>query len=86
MKSYENGHANSSITSGVDEEENSESEDEHDDKDAVQIHEDDDADNTRLAIACDDGCVRIYSVSDTEKLVYNRTLSRVSGETTALYT
>ncbi|KAI3460141.1 hypothetical protein Pfo_016804 [Paulownia fortunei] len=79
MKSYENGHANSTITSGADEEESSESEDEDDDKDAVGFHKHNDAKNTRLAIACDDGCVRIYSVSDAEKLIYNRTLPRVSG-------
>lgn len=82
-KSYENGHASSSIASGVDEEESSESEDE--DKDTVEIYEHNDANDTRLALACDDGCVRIYSVSDAEKLTYNRTLPRVSGETSAQY-
>ncbi|KAJ0247484.1 Transducin family protein / WD-40 repeat family protein [Hirschfeldia incana] len=33
----------------------------------------------RLAVACDDGCVRIYYVSDSEKLTYFRSLPRVSG-------
>lgn len=84
-KSYENGHDNSSITSGVDEEDNSESEDEDADKVAIQINEDNDAGSTRLAIACDDGCVRIYMATGAEKLVYNRTLPRVSGETSTLY-
>lgn len=79
MKSYENGHDNSSIISGVDEVDSSESEDEDADKGAVQIHEENDADSTRLAIACDDGCVRIYTATDAEKLIYNRTLPRVSG-------
>ncbi|CAI0474104.1 unnamed protein product [Linum tenue] len=37
--------------------------------------------DTRLAIACDDGCVRIYTVPDSDELIYNRTLSRVSGRT-----
>lgn len=78
MKSYENGHTSPSIASDV-EEENSESEDDDDNIHAVQSHDQDDADSTRLAIACDDGCVRIYSVSDAEKLIYNRTLPRVSG-------
>lgn len=83
MKAYENGHASPSITSDVDDEEKSESEDDYDDNRAV-FHEQDDAESTRLAIACDDGCVRIYSVSDEEKLIYNRTMPRVSGETSAL--
>lgn len=85
MKSYENGHDNSSIISGVDEVDSSDSEDEDSDKGAVQIHEENDADSARLAIACDDGCVRIYTATDAEKLIYNRTLPRVSGETSALY-
>ncbi|KAL0698802.1 hypothetical protein Bca4012_054924 [Brassica carinata] len=33
----------------------------------------------RLAVACDDGCVRIYYVSDSDKLTYYRSLPRVSG-------
>ncbi|GFQ02575.1 cirhin [Phtheirospermum japonicum] len=75
------GHASPATTSGVDEEENSESEDEDDKKSAHEIQMQDDANSTRLAIACDDGCVRIYSVSDELKLNYNRTLPRVSGRT-----
>ncbi|PIN03232.1 WD40 repeat protein [Handroanthus impetiginosus] len=78
MKSYDNGHASPSITSGVDDDENSESEDEDNDKDPAEL-EHNDAENTCLAVACDDGCVRIYSVSDEEKLTYNGTLPRVSG-------
>lgn len=35
----------------------------------------------RLAVACDDGCVRIYYVSESDKLTYFRSLPRVSGET-----
>lgn len=84
MKSYENGHTSPSIASDVDEE-NSESEDDDDNIHAVQSHDQDDAESTRLAIACDDGCVRIYSVSDAEKLIYNRTMPRVSGETSSLH-
>ncbi|CAI0421608.1 unnamed protein product [Linum tenue] len=37
--------------------------------------------DTRLAIACDDGCVLIYTVPESDELIYNRTLSRVSGRT-----
>ncbi|KAH6781137.1 Transducin family protein / WD-40 repeat family protein [Perilla frutescens var. hirtella] len=80
IKSYENGHSSPSITSDVDEE-NSESEDEENNRNVVQSPEQNDAESTRLAIACDDGCVRIYSVSDAEQLIYNRTLPRVSGRT-----
>ena len=36
-----------------------------------------------LAAACDDGCVRIYSVSESDKLTYYRSLPRVSGETSS---
>ena len=35
--------------------------------------------NLRLAVACDDGCVRVYYVSDTEELTYYRSFPRVSG-------
>lgn len=80
---YENGHANTSITNGVDDEEDIESEVD-DDKDAVDIDKHNDGKSTRLAIACDDGCVRIYGVSGAEELAHNKTLPRVSGETSAL--
>ncbi|KAK4478315.1 hypothetical protein RD792_017604 [Penstemon davidsonii] len=76
----ENGHASLSISNGIDEEDSSESEDDGD-RDAVELHEENNAKYTRLAIACDDGCVRIYNVSDEEKLTYNRTLPRVGGRT-----
>ncbi|KAL6527335.1 hypothetical protein OROGR_016425 [Orobanche gracilis] len=74
MKSYENGHA--SPESEIDEGENSESEDE-DNNDAHEFQIQDDSNGTRLAIACDDGRVRIYSVSHEEKLTYSRMLPRV---------
>ncbi|KAG8377549.1 hypothetical protein BUALT_Bualt08G0044700 [Buddleja alternifolia] len=79
IMSYENGRASPSLDSGVDEVGNSESEDFDDNEDAVVLHEDHDAENTRLAIACDDGCLRIYSISDDEELTYRKTFPRVSG-------
>ncbi|KAL3840498.1 hypothetical protein ACJIZ3_025089 [Penstemon smallii] len=79
--SYENGSASPSINSDIDEERNTESEDDFDNRDAVEIHDENDANITRLAIACDDGCVRIYNVSEEEKLTYSKTLPRVSGRT-----
>ncbi|KAJ6851691.1 U3 small nucleolar RNA-associated protein 4-like protein [Iris pallida] len=36
-------------------------------------------DDQRLAIACDDGCMRIYNVSDTDGITYSRSFPRVSG-------
>ncbi|XP_042011235.1 WD repeat-containing protein PCN-like [Salvia splendens] len=78
-KYYQNGQTSPSITSEVDDVETSEDED--DDKSVALVHEQNDTESTRLAMACDDGCVRIYRVSDAEELVYNRTLPRVSGRT-----
>lgn len=78
-KQYENGHANH--TSGASSD-NESSEGEEDD-DSVVIHVDDVNETGRIAFACDDGCVRIYTVSDEKNLSYNRSLPRVSGETTA---
>ncbi|KAL3634121.1 hypothetical protein CASFOL_021175 [Castilleja foliolosa] len=81
IKSLENGHTDPATTSGVDDEDDSEIEDEDDKEIAHETQGQDDANSTRLAMACDDGCVRIYNVSDEEKLNYNRTLPRVSGRT-----
>lgn len=83
-KSYDNGYASPSSSSGIDEVESSDSDDDNCSNDAVEFHEDNDTENTCLAIACDDGCVRIYCISDAEKLTYKRTFPRVSGEVAAL--
>ncbi|XP_044509908.1 WD repeat-containing protein PCN [Mangifera indica] len=32
-----------------------------------------------VAVACDDGCVRIYRISDSDELTYHKSLPRVSG-------
>uniref|UniRef100_A0A7N0U9R0 Uncharacterized protein n=1 Tax=Kalanchoe fedtschenkoi TaxID=63787 RepID=A0A7N0U9R0_KALFE len=61
----------SNMVNGAEDRESSESEDDGDDKVAVE--------NPQIAIACDDGCVRIYCVSDSSELLYNKSLSRVSG-------
>lgn len=50
------------------------------DDDEVDLHKEPVIENTSVAIACDDGCVRIYTISDSDDLVYNRSLPRVSGE------
>jgi U3 small nucleolar RNA-associated protein 4 len=69
----ENGHANDKIGDD-DDPETSESED---DSDLVELLEQPTSENTRVALACDDGCVRIYSISD--KLTYVKSLTRVGG-------
>ncbi|XP_057974172.1 WD repeat-containing protein PCN-like [Malania oleifera] len=50
-----------------------------DDADSVELSEQPVNENLSVALACDDGCVRIYNISDTEELVYNKSLPRVSG-------
>lgn len=70
--------------SEIDELEKSDSDDGGESTCAVELLEDDDTENTGLALACDDGCVRIYCISDAEKLTYRRALPRVSGEVATL--
>lgn len=76
-RQYENGHINHT-SSGSSDSESSEGED---DDELVVIHVDDANESGRIALACDDGCVRIYTISDEENLAYKRSLPRVSGET-----
>lgn len=80
LDQYDNGHFDNEMN-GCKDSESSESED---DDDSVELHEESANENTRLAIACDDGCVRIYSISGEDKLTYIRSLPRVSGETANL--
>ncbi|ONK63970.1 uncharacterized protein A4U43_C07F20780 [Asparagus officinalis] len=71
-----NGHANSVAHSDS---ESSDSEDDTDlDEPKTEILG---KNNQRLAIACDDGCIRTYYVSDTDGLTYSRSFPRVSGRT-----
>jgi U3 small nucleolar RNA-associated protein 4 len=49
------------------------------DDDSLELHKEVVVENTRIAIACDDGCVRVYNISDSEQLTYNKSLPRVSG-------
>ncbi|KAA8537865.1 hypothetical protein F0562_027555 [Nyssa sinensis] len=71
----ENGHANNKFNDS-DDYETSESED---DADFTELHEQPISENTRVAFACDDGCVRVYIISDSDKLTYVKSLTRVSG-------
>nr|DAD35791.1 TPA_asm: hypothetical protein HUJ06_006431 [Nelumbo nucifera] len=70
-----NGYANDEDGT-VDNDETSESDE---DSDSVELHLQPSAKDPRIAIGCDDGCVRIYIVSDSDELTYSRTMPRVSG-------
>ncbi|CAD5327246.1 unnamed protein product [Arabidopsis thaliana] len=53
---------------------------EEDGSDSDEFHEKSEEEIDRiLAAACDDGCVRLYRISNLEKLTYYRSLPRVSG-------
>ncbi|CAI9115873.1 OLC1v1016884C2 [Oldenlandia corymbosa var. corymbosa] len=81
---YENGHSNymnggsGDDGSSMSEEDN---EEDDDDNDSVELHEHLDAGSSRLAVACDDGCVRLYNITTMGELTYSRSLPRVSGRT-----
>ncbi|XP_019084008.1 PREDICTED: U3 small nucleolar RNA-associated protein 4 isoform X2 [Camelina sativa] len=72
-KEIENGYSSEKSN---DEEESAGSE-EDDDSDSDEFHEL--LSDRLLAAACDDGCVRLYRISDLDKLTYYRSLPRVSG-------
>lgn len=56
------------------------SDDDGDSNDLVDLHGASVVDNRRLALACDDGCVRLYTILDDNGLTYHKFLPRVSGE------
>uniref|UniRef100_A0A7N0TIR6 Uncharacterized protein n=1 Tax=Kalanchoe fedtschenkoi TaxID=63787 RepID=A0A7N0TIR6_KALFE len=71
---YINGHAN-----GIKGYSSTDSDDEDDQK---LVHQEESFDeNPVVALACDDGCVRLYNVTESDKLVYKKSLPRVSGRT-----
>ncbi|KAF3446537.1 hypothetical protein FNV43_RR11717 [Rhamnella rubrinervis] len=70
-----NGHLNNNSN---DESDNETSESE-DDSDSVKLREESVSKDPSVAIACDDGCVRIYSIPESDELVYTKTFPRVSG-------
>ncbi|CDY27618.1 BnaA09g27890D [Brassica napus] len=57
----------------------SDDEEESGTEDDSQLNEKSEVCDRHLAAACDDGCVRIYSISESDKLTYYRSLPRVSG-------
>ncbi len=75
---FGNGFLNDKLNK-LDDDETSESEDDSDSVEQPVIE------LPRLAIGCDDGCVRIYSISDSDELIYTKSLPRVSGEIPSLH-
>ncbi|GMI93112.1 POPCORN [Hibiscus trionum] len=74
---FGNGYLNDKYEcNDTDDDENCESEDV---SDSEQVHHKIVMDDRRVAIACDDGAVRIYTVSDSDKFNYLKSLPRVSG-------
>ncbi|KAM7279237.1 hypothetical protein ACFE04_006371 [Oxalis oulophora] len=69
---FGNGFSNGKLTDGSDRE--SDSEESDSDEEFNQSAED-----TRVALACDDGCVRLYRISDIDEFVHDKMLPRVSG-------
>nr|KAJ0225452.1 hypothetical protein LSAT_V11C100000180 [Lactuca sativa] len=47
--------------------------------DSVELYEEPITGNACIAIACDDGCVRLYDISDSDEVTYHKSLPRVSG-------
>ncbi|GMH16469.1 hypothetical protein Nepgr_018310 [Nepenthes gracilis] len=62
-----------------DDNDSSSSESDDDNNESVELHEQALVENPCVAAACDDGCVRLYTVSDSDELMYNKSLPRVSG-------
>jgi len=52
------------------------------DDDSAELYEQSLVENSHIAVACDDGCVRLYTISDADGLTYHKSLPRVSGEDT----
>ncbi|KAJ9560351.1 hypothetical protein OSB04_005511 [Centaurea solstitialis] len=47
--------------------------------DSLELYEEPCTDSASIAIACDDGCVRIYNISDSDEFTYHKSLPRVTG-------
>lgn len=75
-------HGNGSSCESNNDSESSESENdesENDESNEVSV-----SDNRYLAVASDNGCVRLYEIPDSDQLVYWKSLPWVSGETFVL--
>ncbi|PKA55771.1 Guanine nucleotide-binding protein subunit beta-like protein B [Apostasia shenzhenica] len=81
LQFLQNGHIKHHVNS---DDEFSNTDDDDDDDDDDDNSSDLNATNTgdrnrRLALACDDGCVRLYAIADAHTLTYCRSFPRVSG-------
>ncbi|XP_076959974.1 WD repeat-containing protein PCN-like [Bidens hawaiensis] len=47
--------------------------------DSFELYEEPFTSNASIAVACDDGCVRLYNISESDNLNYYKSLPRVSG-------
>ncbi|KAI3491235.1 hypothetical protein L1887_44492 [Cichorium endivia] len=47
--------------------------------DSLELYEEPFNGTACIAVACDDGCVRIYDISDSDEVTYQKSLPRVSG-------
>ncbi|RAL47229.1 hypothetical protein DM860_013194 [Cuscuta australis] len=74
---YENGHLDHTNSGDIENESSASGSD--DDDDSVVLYEDHAREDSHIAFACDDGCVRIYSVSCSDDVVHKRSLPRISG-------
>lgn len=70
-----NGYLTYNKDNDHDEHETSDSEEEPDSSNSLKTPE-----YPRVAIGCDDGCVRIYAILDTDEFMCTKSLPRVSGE------
>lgn len=73
----ENGHATDQTIDDGDVTSDSEGE-----ANSLELYEEPLSENANIAIACDDGCVRIYNITDSDQFNYHKSLPRVGGEMT----
>ncbi|XP_028806860.1 WD repeat-containing protein PCN isoform X2 [Neltuma alba] len=69
-----NGYLTYDKDNGRDEHETSDSEEDSEPSNSLKVVE-----YPRVAIGCDDGCVQIYAISDTDEFMCTKSLPRVSG-------
>ncbi|KAK8681430.1 hypothetical protein V6N13_053834 [Hibiscus sabdariffa] len=62
-----------------DESDDAENSEDEDASDSEIVHKELPIDDRRVVIACDDGAVRMYTVSNLDKFIYHKSLPRVSG-------
>lgn len=70
---------NGFLNGNSDDKEDGETSGSESDSDVEDLHKQSVILDRHVAIACDDGCVRIYTIPDSNELIYQRSLPRVSG-------